>query len=40
MPTYSHAVINGRSVHEYEPDGNAAAETNELFAYMRRLLNL
>ena len=29
---YSHAVIDGRSVHEYEPDGKAAAEIDELFA--------
>jgi chromosome partitioning protein len=29
--SYSHAVIDGRSVHEYEPDGKAAAEIDELY---------
>ncbi len=28
---YSHAVIDGRSVHEYEPDGKAAAEIEALY---------
>jgi chromosome partitioning protein len=28
---YSHAVIDGRSVHEYEPNGAAAAEIEELY---------
>lgn len=28
---YSHAVIDGRSVHEYEPDGKAAAEIDALY---------
>lgn len=28
---YSHAVINGRAVHEYEPDGKAAEEIAALF---------
>lgn len=37
---YSHAVIDGRSVHEYEPDGKAAAEIDELFACVQRLLKI
>ena len=37
---YSHAVIDGRSVHEYEPDGKAAAEIDELFACVRQLLKI
>lgn len=37
---YSHAVIDGRSVHEYEPDGKAAKEIDALFAYVRRLLKI
>jgi len=37
---YSHAVIDGRSVHEYEPDGKAAAEIDELFACVQRILKL
>lgn len=28
---YGHAVIDGRSVHEYEPNGAAAAEIEELY---------
>jgi chromosome partitioning protein len=28
---FSHAVIDGRSVHEYEPGGKAATEIDELF---------
>jgi chromosome partitioning protein len=28
---YSHAVIDGRSVHEYEPDGKAAEEIEALY---------
>ena len=35
---YSHAVIDGRSVHEYEPDGKAAAEIDELYNHITRLL--
>lgn len=35
---YSHAVIDGRSVHEYEPDGKAAAEIDELYNRITRLL--
>jgi chromosome partitioning protein len=34
---YSHAVIDGRSVHEYEPDGKAAAEIDELYNLITRL---
>lgn len=34
---YSHAVIDGRSVHEYEPEGAAAAEIDELYHHITRL---
>ncbi len=34
---YSHAVIDGRSVHEYEPNGAAAAEIEELYHHITRL---
>lgn len=34
---YSHAVIDGRSVHEYEPEGKAAAEIDELYDLVTRL---
>jgi len=34
---YSHAVIDGRSVHEYEPGGAAAAEIDELYYHITRL---
>lgn len=34
---YSHAVIDGRSVHEYEPEGKAAAEIDELYDLITRL---
>ena len=37
---YSHAVIDGRSVHEYEPDGQAAGEIDALFACIQRSLKL
>lgn len=37
---YSHAVIDGRSVHEYEPDGKAAGEIDALFACIRRSLKI
>ena len=37
---YSHAVIDGRSVHEYEPEGKAAAEIDELFACVQRFLKV
>jgi chromosome partitioning protein len=35
---YSHAVIDGRSVHEYEPNGKAAAEIDELYNHLTGLL--
>jgi chromosome partitioning protein len=34
---YSHAVIDGRSVHEYEPDGKAAAEIDDLYNHITKL---
>jgi chromosome partitioning protein len=34
---YSHAVIDGRSVHEYEPGGKAAAEIDDLYYHITRL---
>jgi len=34
---YSHAVIDGRSVHEYEPGGKAAAEIDALYDHITRL---
>jgi chromosome partitioning protein len=34
---YSHAVIDGRSVHEYEPKGAAAEEIDELYHHITRL---
>jgi chromosome partitioning protein len=34
---YSHAVIDGRSVHEYEPNGAAAAEIDKLYHHITRL---
>jgi len=34
---YSHAVIDGRSVHEYEPKGAAAAEIDDLYHHITRL---
>jgi chromosome partitioning protein len=37
---YSHAVIDGQSVHEYEPDGKAAAEIDALFSCVRQELNI
>ena len=37
---YSHAVVDGRSVHEYEPEGKAAEEIDELFACLRKALKL
>jgi chromosome partitioning protein len=36
----SHAVIDGRSVHEYDPDGQAAAEIEKLFAAVAGFLDL
>ena len=35
---YSHAVIDGRAVHEYEPRGQAAAEVAELYHHVTELL--
>ena len=37
---YSHAVIDGSSVHEYEPEGKAAAEIDDLFSCIRKTLKL
>jgi chromosome partitioning protein len=37
---YSHAVIDGRAVHEYEPRGRAAAEVEELYHHITRLLGI
>src|SRR3984893_12002271 len=37
---YSHAVIDGRSVHEYEPKGAAAAEIDELYNHITRLYGI
>lgn len=37
---YSHAVIDGRSVHEYEPQGKAATEIDALFVCVRKALRL
>lgn len=37
---YTHAVIDGRSVHEYEPGGKAAAEIDELFDCVKRIIEL
>lgn len=34
---YSHAVIDGRSVHEYEPEGKAAEEIDALYNHIYRL---
>jgi chromosome partitioning protein len=34
---YSHAVIDGRSVYEYEPGGQAAAEITDLYNHITRL---
>jgi chromosome partitioning protein len=37
---YSHAVIDGQAVHEYEPDGKAAEEIDALFTCIRGLLKI
>jgi chromosome partitioning protein len=37
---YSHAVIDGRSVHEYEPEGAAAAEIDQLYDHVTRLFGV
>ena len=36
----SHAVIDGRSVHEYDPDGQAAGEIEKLYAAVAGFLDL
>jgi chromosome partitioning protein len=36
----THAVIDGRSVHEYEPDGQAAGEIEKLYAAVAGFLDL
>ena len=36
--SYSHAVIDGRSVHEYEPGGKAAAEVDAVFNWLHKKL--
>lgn len=37
---YSHAVIESKSVHEYEPNGKAAAEIDELFICIKHNLKI
>ena len=37
---FSHAVIDGRSVHEYEPKGKATRDIEELFNFVKRELKL
>lgn len=37
---FSHAVVDGRSVHEYEPGGKAAEEIDDLFAVISKTLSL
>lgn len=37
---FTHAVIDGRSVHEYEPEGKAAGEIDELFACLKKAIKL
>jgi chromosome partitioning protein len=37
---YSHAVIDGHAVHEYEPDGKAAEEIDALFNAIRKQLGI
>jgi chromosome partitioning protein len=37
---YSHAVIDGRAVHEYEPDGKAAEEIAGLYGNISRILGI
>ena len=36
---FAHAVIDGRAVHEYEPDGKAAEEIISLYCDITRLLD-
>ena len=37
---YSHAVIDGRSVHEFEPEGKAAEEIDALFVCLKQVMEL
>lgn len=37
---YSHAVIDGRSVHEYEPNGTAAEEIDDLYNHITWLFGV
>lgn len=37
---YTHAVIDGSSVHEYEPAGKAATEIDKLYSYVAHQLKL
>ncbi len=37
---YRHAVMDGRSVHEYEPGGKAALEIDQLFAFIKGKIKL
>lgn len=37
---FSHAVIDGRSVHEYEPEGAAAADIDALFSFIKDKVKL
>ena len=37
---YSHAVIDGRAVHEYEPAGKAAEEIAGLYGNISKILGL
>jgi chromosome partitioning protein len=37
---YSHALLDGRSVHEYEPERKAASEITELYEYISAELKL
>jgi chromosome partitioning protein len=37
---YGHALLDGRSVHEFEPDGKAAAEIDDLYAHVSKQLSL
>lgn len=37
---FSHAVIDGLAVHEYEPDGKAAQDITDLFKTIRKRLKL
>jgi len=37
---FSHAVVDGRSVHEYEPGGKSAEEIDDLFNVISSILNI